>query len=1382
MTTRQTGSKDPAAAGLGLHNVIDRSNVRHVSSPSAHRDSETYTAARMLGPDRTQPTPEIATSIVEMYNQPFALRTRSAVTQTQTSSNVQASPSLTGDTTAQPTPSARHGWPVPISSQHSTASPQAPPFMYWSSKPHQEPQHIEPIDWRMRDRLKTVGAVLVPCLNLPIDPPDVVRPEDRARLLCWVDYKQGPQVSAKQPSRSHNEAQTQPPHPAQPIIAKNLQSQFESLSMRTRYKVLADPSLDELKKQCILMRRTSKDERVLFYYNGYGVPKPTHHSSEIWVFNKDMTQYIPLSLEHLHDWLRAPAILIYDCSYAGRIIDSFHSNQKKRVQHHVEMRRENPQTPDLVDYSDTIHLAACRNNEALPTNPNLPADIFTCCLTTPIDMAVRFFVLQNRLQTDLTIDHVRDIPGKISERRTPLGELNWIFTAITDTIAWNTFYATDKALFKKLFRQDLMVAALMRNFLLAQRVLRVYSCTPVSYPAVPGKTYNHPLWESWDYAVEMILQQLPLLKRQKQAHLEMEYQHSDFFTQQLSAFEIYLGNGALREERPEQLPIVLQVLLSQVHRLRALVLLSKFLDLGPWAVHMALSIGIFPYVLKLLQSQAQELKPVMIFIWARMLAIDSSCQSDLLKDNGYQYFIGLLDPNFTMPITNLAEHRAMCAFIIASFCKDYRPAQAVCLATNPDIIAHLAQHLESDQDNALLRQHACLCIGMLWRNYREAIWQGIRSNSQLTICKLVTDDIPEVRAAMLSALTEFLGIPDLTEQVADIEADVASNLLPMSNDGSVLVRQEYLVFLSTFIKRYKTRFIVAAWEEMFDERKRQTQSNPHLMPKVDMHYSPPERRYPTGTSPEANIRLSISSANMPRHNVFASMWRQVLVLSADPHPKVARDATIILDNVLEDLFSGSLGPSAARIVNEATKEGVPDTRPAPQSAIDAVKQHSRDIGRGPPSPKAGPLREASLSSGLRRTASMATSFDFFGLMSGKAKSSPPLPSSVTAQAPLSQSARAPQSARLRSSVPPEWSQPPDALDPHTSQSTYGQAKPVAVRNFVPRDLTVAPKIPLASKCFESASMYFREPQMRPTEAEEQGSLDFIERTWRRNRNEEVLNSVQNTMDLATMGQWNSATVTLANNAIANNLVLHQFEDHLLTSDDRDTVSIWDWERNVKLNQFSNGNPSGSRITDLRFVNEDDKALIVAGSSDGVVKLYRNYRDEDTIELASSFRALSDLVPSNHNAGMILNWQQSQGHMLVAGDDRVIRLWDAGTENCIVDVPARSGSNVTSMTSEQHDGNIFIAGFGDGAVRVFDLRNRPGESMVRVWREHKSWIVGTRLQRGGMRELITADRGGETRAWDVRCDASLGIMDGRSGGNPGTLRTLSVHDYAPVFAL
>ena len=133
-----------------------------------------------------------------------------------------------------------------------------------------------------------------------------------------------------------------------------------------------------------------------------------------------------------------------------------------------EARRRDPNL-EVVDFSDCIHLAACRERESLPTNPELPADIFTSCLTDPITMAVRFFILQNPLPSKVSLRDAHNIPGKVSERRTPIGELNWIFTAITDTIAWNSL---SKPLFKKLFRQDLMVAALFRNYLLAQRIMR----------------------------------------------------------------------------------------------------------------------------------------------------------------------------------------------------------------------------------------------------------------------------------------------------------------------------------------------------------------------------------------------------------------------------------------------------------------------------------------------------------------------------------------------------------------------------------------------------------------------------------------------------------------------------------------------------------------------------------------------------------------------------------------------------------------------------------------------------------------------------------------------------------------------------------------------
>lgn len=66
-------------------------------------------------------------------------------------------------------------------------------------------------------------------------------------------------------------------------------------------------------------------------------------------------------------------------------------------------------------------------------------------------MALRWFCSRSLLRAEgLTKELIDRIPGKQTDRKTPLGELNWIFTAITDTIAWNML---PRSLFQRLFRQ-----------------------------------------------------------------------------------------------------------------------------------------------------------------------------------------------------------------------------------------------------------------------------------------------------------------------------------------------------------------------------------------------------------------------------------------------------------------------------------------------------------------------------------------------------------------------------------------------------------------------------------------------------------------------------------------------------------------------------------------------------------------------------------------------------------------------------------------------------------------------------------------------------------------------------------------------------------------
>ena len=1022
-------------------------------------------------------------------------------------------------------------------------------WMYYTDKRHEtggrpqaESQRLIVSEWRQRDRCKTIVASLMLCLNIGVDPPDIVKTQPTAKLECWIDP--GPQ------STSGN-------NKIMETIGKALQTQYETLSIRTRYKQWPDPSIEDTKKSCVSLRRNAREERVLFHYNGHGVPLPTA-SGEVWYFNRNYTQYIPVSLYDLQLWLASPTIYVFDVSHAGNVVENFERFIIKHTDEDEDARRNDPNAPNQ-NYSDNIILAACGEKESLPTNPDIPADLFTCCLTTPVMIALRCFVMNSELPTDLSLKDVERIPGRLQERRTPLGELNWIFTAITDTIAWN---ALPTVLFKKLFRQDLMVAALFRNYLLAERLMRVYGCHPQTLPPLPP-TYSHPLWQAWDLAIEMVVSQLPALLQAEDSNTPYEFHHSSFFAEQLTAFDVYLSQGAPQRKVPSQLPIVLQVLLSQAHRLRALVLLSRFLDLGPWAVDLALNIGIFPYVLKLLQSLAPELKPVMIFIWTRLLAVDQSCQADLIRDSGYKYFLAALQPGIDFPVKNASEHRAMATFIISMFCRGFQQGRSVSMTA--ELFQACKENMQ-DQENPLLRQWSCLCISILWQDFPEAKWMGINLEAHTYLTEMSYDPVPEVRAAALHALSNFIGIPDLSPQVTSIEESIALNIMGMTLDGNSMVRVELLVFFSVYVNRYLQKFLVAAFEELVNLRNQLKNSgdetNQIRTPNSSSVNSASTEAGPSNPAPSNSER---GNRPVSENSIQGTMWKHIWIMSVDPHPEVAEKAAIVVDYVHTKLLRSPLRAYAKDVMDELLVLGKQQKRAAskPKPQPQAPVLHRVQT---PPITESAqiPRNESYLTMGLRRTFSTVRSMTIGATATSPQVSPPKGQPSVNAR-----NTRQPIPQRR---LPTEWTRAPDAQDPQSSAATYQHVKTPEPRGFYTERTTQPLSIPLQSGfldwCIEvfaytssptdiythlTAAQYFREPQMKPNEYEEPGSDEYNSRLWRRSRNEKTLNETQPQKIHAGVSRWDIPDGSFNNGLQPTKMCFHQFEDHLVIADDRDTI-------------------------------------------------------------------------------------------------------------------------------------------------------------------------------------------------------------------------------------
>ncbi|XP_055700757.1 regulatory-associated protein of mTOR [Phlebotomus papatasi] len=1176
--------------------------------------------------------------------------------------------------------------------------------------------------WRMKERMKTVSVALVLCLNVGVDPPDVIKIQPCSRLECWID-----------PS-------SMSPQKALEMIGSNLQKQYERWQPRARYKQSLDPTVEDVKKLCTSLRKNAKEERVLFHYNGHGVPRPTVNG-EIWVFNRTYTQYIPLSIYDLQTWMGAPSIYVYDCSNAGIIVNSFntfaeqHEREMEQMQAQTAGMRNAPplQTPS---YKNCIQLAACAANQILPMNPSLPADLFTACLTTPIKVALKWFTLQptSMLVPHVSYDLIEKIPGQLNDRRTMLGELNWIFTAITDTIAWNTL---PRDLFQKLFRQDLLVASLFRNFLLAERILRSYDCTPISNPPLP-QGFRHPMWAAWDLALDLALSQLPdILKRGE------PFRHLPFFEEQLTAFQVWLDRGSEERNPPEQLPIVLQVLLSQVHRLRALELLGRFLDLGPWAVNLALSVGIFPYVLKLLQSSAKELRPLLVFIWTKILAVDSTCQVDLVRDQGHKYFLAVLeDP--TIP----AEYRTQSAFVLACIVHNYPQGQSCALK---DWLVSTSL-LQITDPNWTLRQWLAICLGQLWQDYETARWPAVRDLAHEKLLPLLEDPVPEVRTAAVFALGTFISsVKKRSEHANNIDNSIAMTLLStVTNDMSPLVRMELVAALQWMVLLFQKQFTSVYLHEP-SATLHQTHS---LERNVNMkRVSSSSSIMSMGVSTMPNYSSSGTISLVGFGSIYMKLWQSFNHLARDPYPTVATMAQKVLNFVKNNAVVVSEAKEAA---SEKFSYSLP---PSPNTRVNYLDTSSpRQLPNGISTPNATQY----LSTGQHQ-----------------AQGTPPASSPdsrINLRTPASHARSCSNGRILQSRISEDGES--------TSSQEDRPLIPIVTTNYI------AWAVSQFSRPTRRTALGTDVPE-NDDAIHDRDAPEYLERVRRFKRNVRLRHEAHEQQSrvpflrLETQ-MWHGRTPNTP-----KIIKFHPYETHIAVAY-RDRVATQDWRTQAKVTYVPEGNHKPAfggitmqsrptRVTSLEFVNAHDRSLLMVGYEDGSVRLWRPPAGEgEEPRLVSAWRPLlvDNTTTGQHSrmgggVGLVMTWQQNCQTLVAGGDFKVLRLWDTERELKLCDIPTDADSAVHILSSAPN--GIFAAGCGDGSVRLFDKRCSPNDARFMTYMEHTDTILSVCL-RDDCENLISGCAQGNIRCFDIRQKRS--IQNWCTGSN---VTAISIHSMGDIVA-
>jgi regulator-associated protein of mTOR len=423
---------------------------------------------------------------------------------------------------------------------------------------------------------------------------------------------------------------------------------------------------------------------------------------------------------------------------------------------------------------------------------------------------------------------------------------------------------------------------------------------------------------------------------------------------------------------------------------------------------------------------------------------------------------------------------------------------------------------------------------------------------------LLSDPVPEVRSAAISALNTLLGSLEKTDPVVFFDHSVIMSVLEATlNDASPLVRSETVVILSQFVAQYPSKMTAVATELVEEERQkagqsrtgRQSMSRPQSMPPntdIEIHTVTSERSlWNDASSP---IKSPRASKPVLLSTLYGIVWKTLLNMSVDSFPVVSKLASQVVDKVMSRVLSLSglvnstalsinslnITPKLANLelqsprlntmpsrVTSNSMHNLPSLAPGPATARQTSSSGSKDS-------HAGSTTIGRMSLTLRRSASIAFS-SLFGPTA-------PIPATQTESLSDTRSASESRATLARAG----------SLKRRPSAPAHSSPKSYSDRNYA----ADKDRLALDSFLFEWSLEYFTEPQMKVPDSEDPGTHRYNQRLWRVLRNERVAQETAKVDDISAP----TGFLEMAPGGLQDELhppvkaLFHTYDPHLLSVD------------------------------------------------------------------------------------------------------------------------------------------------------------------------------------------------------------------------------------------